>query len=428
MNDSQKLLADYAQRGSEPAFTELVQRYVNFVYSTALRLADGDSHLAEDVTQTVFADLARTARSLSTNVMLGGWLHRHTCFVASKTLRSDRRRKTRERQAVETNATQETTAGTIAEMTPELDDAINHLSDEDRLAILLRFFEQRDFSGVGAGLGTSDEAARKRVSRAVEKLHESLTRRGVTLSAAGLGAALGAGLVVSAPAGLVSEIAMAAFAAGGGGGTAAGLKILAGGTIKLALVAAVLVAAAGTPLYLTHQTELALREENQGLQTQVERLTAIQTLNASSTVASERPAPASVGVALPPATEEHRELLRLRGEVGVLRDQLAKAKAASVGNSLAQVNRAPREPADITLSFPSIPLLQVVDIYQGWAGKALTISPDVSVNKTISMQTPVPLTKSQAMAWTESVFRDQGNAVIVTNDDGSLMLVPAPKQ
>jgi DNA-directed RNA polymerase specialized sigma24 family protein len=124
MNDSQKLLADYARRGSEPAFTELVQRYVNFVYSTALRLADGDSHLAEDVTQTVFADLARTARSLSTNVMLGGWLHRHTCFVASKTLRSERRRKTRERQAVETNATQETTAGTIAEMTPELDDAI----------------------------------------------------------------------------------------------------------------------------------------------------------------------------------------------------------------------------------------------------------------------------------------------------------------
>src|SRR5215210_1487222 len=100
MTETQQFLADYVKNGSEPAFRELVTRYVDLVYSAAVRLVNNDTHLAEDVTQTVFADLARMARTLSPEVMLGGWLHRHTCFVASKTLRGERRRRERERQAV----------------------------------------------------------------------------------------------------------------------------------------------------------------------------------------------------------------------------------------------------------------------------------------------------------------------------------------
>src|SRR4051794_38639701 len=105
MTDSQQLLAEYAQAGSEAAFRELVARYVDLVYSAASRLVNQDPQLAEDVTQIVFADLARMARSLSPKVMLGGWLHRHTCFVASKAIRAERRRRIREQQAVEMNAT-----------------------------------------------------------------------------------------------------------------------------------------------------------------------------------------------------------------------------------------------------------------------------------------------------------------------------------
>ena len=101
MTDSWKLLEDYVENGSETAFRELVSRYINLVYSTAVRLVDSDTHLAEDVVQTVFMDLARQARALSKDVMLGGWLHRHTCFVAAKAMRSNRRRQFRERQAVE---------------------------------------------------------------------------------------------------------------------------------------------------------------------------------------------------------------------------------------------------------------------------------------------------------------------------------------
>jgi DNA-directed RNA polymerase specialized sigma24 family protein len=92
MNDSRKLLEDYAKRGSEAAFRELVARYVSMVHSTALRLVNGDSHLAEDVTQTVFLNLALKMGKLSGDVMVGGWLHRNACFVAQTMMRGNRRR------------------------------------------------------------------------------------------------------------------------------------------------------------------------------------------------------------------------------------------------------------------------------------------------------------------------------------------------
>ena len=145
MTDSQQLLAAYVQSGSEDAFRELLTRYLDLVYSTALRLVDGDTHRAEDVAQTVFVDLTRQARALSAEVMLGGWLHRHTCFVAAKTMRGDRRRQSRERQAVEMNALQDHSETNFSQVAPLLDEAINELGDADRTAILLRFFEQIHF-------------------------------------------------------------------------------------------------------------------------------------------------------------------------------------------------------------------------------------------------------------------------------------------
>src|SRR5579859_5291096 len=157
MTDSQTLLAHYVEAGSEAAFRELVTRYLALVYSTAVRLVGGDTHLAEDVTQTVFVDLARTAGSLPERVMLGGWLHRHTCFVASKTLRGERRRQLRERQAAEMNALQDHTQANLAQLSPVLDEAIDQLDAEDRSAILLRFFEQLDFRSVGRMLDTNED-------------------------------------------------------------------------------------------------------------------------------------------------------------------------------------------------------------------------------------------------------------------------------
>jgi len=164
MADSGQLLRDYQQRHDEGAFSELVNRHIDLVYSTALRRTGGDAHLAQDIAQTVFTDLARKARRLPRDVVLGGWLYRHTCFTAAKALRSDRRRQIREREAVAMNAQNEPTDAFWRQIAPVLDEAMNGLNEDDRNAIVLRFFEQQPLREVGAALRTSEDAARMRVA------------------------------------------------------------------------------------------------------------------------------------------------------------------------------------------------------------------------------------------------------------------------
>jgi RNA polymerase sigma factor (sigma-70 family) len=275
MTDSQQLLAEYVVNGSEAAFRELVARYINFVYSTARRLVDGDTHLAEDVTQTVFINLARKGRTLSRAVMLGGWLHQRTYHVATKAVRSERRRESREREAVEMNTLQNDSETNWRQVAPILDEAITRLGNEDRTAILLRFFEQRDFRSVGEALGSNEDAARMRVNRALEKLHTLLKQRGVTLSVAGLGTALTAEAIVAAPVGLavaVSSVALAGAAAGTGI-TLTVLHLMTTTKFNLGLTALV-IAGAATTLVIQHQMQATLREENQSLRQHITQLEA----------------------------------------------------------------------------------------------------------------------------------------------------------
>ncbi len=149
MTDSHTLLASYARTGAESAFRELVSRYIDLVYSTAYRLVGGDAESAQDVAQTVFLALANKAGTLPKDVMLGGWLHQHTRFVAGELMRTERRRQLRERQAAEMNAIEDHTQSNLAQVAPVLDEAIGQLDAEDRTAILLRFFERKDFRSVG---------------------------------------------------------------------------------------------------------------------------------------------------------------------------------------------------------------------------------------------------------------------------------------
>src|SRR6266550_441044 len=272
MTDSQKLLAEYVRTGSEAAFRELVTRYIDLVYSTALRLVEGDAHRAEDVAQVVFVDLARAARTVSSEVMLGGWLHRHTCFVAAKTMRGERRRQSRERQAAEMNANEDHSAANLARVAPMLDDAINQLGSEDRAAILLRFFEQRDFRSVGEALGSNEEAARKRVDRALEKLESLLKRRGVAFSATALGATLATQAVTAAPVGLAISISGAALAsATTGGGTALTfLKIMSMTKLKVGIISAVVIVGISIPLVMQYRAQTKLHEANESLRQQAE--------------------------------------------------------------------------------------------------------------------------------------------------------------
>lgn len=250
MNPHRQLLADYAESGSEEAFSELVNAYIGFVHGSALRLVHGNSQLAEDITQTVFTDLARKSKSLAPEVMIGGWLHRRTCYAASTALRSERRRIAREKESYEMNAlNSENPDEALAGVAPVLDEAINQLGNDDRNAIMLRFFEQWNLRAIGETMGASESAAQKRVQRALEKLRGLLARRGVVMPAAGLALAMTAASASAAPAGLAATVSTAALSGAHAGSSLAGtiLKIMAMTKLKAATIAAaVALVAVGT--------------------------------------------------------------------------------------------------------------------------------------------------------------------------------------
>src|SRR5437588_8588660 len=199
MTDDGQVLQPYRRERSESAFGELVTRHIDLVYSAALRVAGGDRHLAEDVTQVVFMDLARKARGLPRDVLLAGWLHRHTSYTAAKAVRTERRRKTREQIAMEMRALDDNTESPWERIAPHLDEGLNQLSASDRDAIVLRFLKRQDLRAVGAALGISEDAAQKRVSRALDKLRGVLSRRGVALTVTGLASEMAADEVSDAP-------------------------------------------------------------------------------------------------------------------------------------------------------------------------------------------------------------------------------------
>src|SRR5213592_1926399 len=200
MTDDAQLLWRYTEERAEPAFGELVARHIDLIFSAALRLVGGDRHLAQDVTQSVFADLARKAGCLQRDVVLAGWLYRHACYTAAKVVRAERRRRIREKAAMEMNSLHDNTEPAWEQIAPVLDEAMSHLSASDRDAIVLRFLKRQDFHAVGSALGVGEDAAQKRVSRAVDKLRNFLSRRGVTLTATALGTTLATEAVVAAPA------------------------------------------------------------------------------------------------------------------------------------------------------------------------------------------------------------------------------------
>jgi RNA polymerase sigma factor (sigma-70 family) len=260
MTDTNQLLREYIETGSEPAFREIVARYVDLVYSVALRRINGHEDLARDVVQTVFTDLARKANRLRAESCLGGWLHRHACFVSSTIWRAEQRRLAREQIAVEMNQNEPSEAA-WQQLAPMLDEAVDQLGDADRQAIILRFYERRDLRSIGAALGTTEDAAQKRLSRALEKLRTCMASKGVTLSVAALMSVLLARAVTAAPAGLAAQAAESALAASATGGIVATLiTLMTALKIPLALGTAALAVVAGAFLYHNSRTHPSSNE------------------------------------------------------------------------------------------------------------------------------------------------------------------------
>jgi len=252
MNDDAALLRLYAEDRSEAAFTELVRRHVNLVYGAALRRTGGDSHRAADVAQQVFTMLARNARKLSRHTVLQAWLHTATRNASLNLMISEHRRKIREFQTATLGPSASGDASTPdwERIKPILDGAIDELTEPDRAAVVLRFFERREFSEIGLALKVSADAARMRTERALEKLRVLLALRGVTSTAAALGAVVANQPLMSAPAGIASALASAALAANGAGiGLATSLiSIMTTKTASVAVITGVLALAAGAYL------------------------------------------------------------------------------------------------------------------------------------------------------------------------------------
>lgn len=292
MQDDAELLRHFAATRADEAFSELVRRHLDGVYSAALRRVGGDTHLAEDIAQRVFLALARKAGAVASHPLLPAWLYTTTRHEAANAVRYERRRKAREVRAMSGATDQgESPPADWSRIAPLLDEAVDQLGEGDRTAIVLRFVERQGFARIGAALRISEDAARMRVERALEKLRGRLARRGITSTAVALAAVLTSQAVTPAPAGFATKVIASSLAAAAvrSAGLAAAWAALDFMTkLKIALVAASAFAAVGTGTYLVAQQTLStrppavtnaggagladLQAENQRLKTEVARL------------------------------------------------------------------------------------------------------------------------------------------------------------
>lgn len=313
-----ELLDRYARRGDEAAFGELVRRHLDLVYSAARRLV-ADPHLAEDVSQGVFSALAgqavEVAGRLGQGTPLSGWLHVTTRNLSAKAVRGEARRRQREQEAHAMQSPNESADALWDQISPHLDHALAELPEPDRDALLLRFFERRTAKEIGVHLGVGEEAAQKRVNRALDRLRGVFVARGLAVPVTGLAGAITAHAVQAAPAGLAVAIG-ASLATGAGAGLGITfLKIMT--TTKVSTVVGTLAIAGLLTVAVIQQRERAR------LQTQLAALRAEQTIPAAS--AEAVPAQAAEG--------QSDELLRLRGEVAQLRRQEQELQRLAAENA-----------------------------------------------------------------------------------------------
>lgn len=358
-----ELLRRYADEKSEAAFAELVGRQVNLVYAVALRQCGGDAHLAEDVTQRVFTDLARKARQLSGYAVLGGWLYRSAQFDASDVVRAERRRRAREQEAstMQEILSDHPPAGTAdwQKLAPVLDEAIGELSERDRDAVVLRFFEGKPFAEIGAALRLTEDAARMRVERALDKLHGALRRRGIASSTAALGVAL-AGPAGAAPAGLAASVTGAALA-GSAAVTGAGVIAIFMSMTKLQVgISAALLLAGGTGLVVQTRANAELRDEVAGLRQENEAIAPLRAENIRLARAAAEAAD---------LRGDDAELQRLGDESAALQRQsqeLSRARVAAATAAAANAYHAPVVKRQVRPQYPE-------DMRQAGIGGEVTV-------------------------------------------------------
>lgn len=344
-DDDQALLERYRQEECELAFARLVERHIDMVWAAACRITE-DADLAKDVAQSVFTVLARKARFSSFAANLPGWLYRAASMEARKALRTNRRRSQREREAMENHlATPGSERTPVETLIPLLDEGLQKLGAQDRDIVVLRYFARKSLSDIGSSLAISEDAAQKRISRAVDKLRLFFGRRGHLVPAATVLSALTAASVAAAPAGVASAIAGTSCAVAAGMGAAGSVGSLFSSALEQVIamktklvIASLATVAVGTPLFVQQQT-LASLERNLA-----STFAATQNLESLRTQEAQLAAQRQLLADWEQMERDREELLRLRAESS----RLAATGVDPVWQQALATARANRESAEVS--------------------------------------------------------------------------------
>jgi len=341
MTSDCELLRRYAEQGDEAAFAEVVGRHVDLVYSAALRLVGGDAHLAQDVAQEVFTALARRAARVARHASIVGWLYTTTRYTVGNLRRSQHRRRAREQEAYAMNQPAQSSEINWDVLQPVLDEAVCALAAADREAVLLRFFQNKSHREVGDALGLGEEAARKRVDRALEKLRAHFARRGVAVSAGVLAAEIGANSVQAAPVGLAVTLS--------GGAIAGAVKLGIIGTIlnllsmttktKIAWAAMIIAVFSTTSAIYEHHQANHLRTDLAAIAKSKSTSTSGSVASPATTTAERLALIEKIIRSQKPKAETTRDLLDLFAQ-DVTTELMSDARVVELEIELAQVNAA----------------------------------------------------------------------------------------
>jgi RNA polymerase sigma factor (sigma-70 family) len=333
--DDLVLLGRFVRDQSEEAFTTLVGRHLGLVYSAALRQVRSAA-LAEEIAQMVFTNLAQEAPRLRPDTVLTAWLYQVTRRTAIDVVRREARRQAREQIALQMSEMNECSTD-WTQIEPILDEAMDSLEEADRTAILLRYFENKSLREVGLARGASEDAAQKRVARALEKLREFFDRRKVTLGAAGLAAMVSANAIEAAPAALAGKVgagallAVRGLAASSAIITTKSIGILMTTTQKI-LACVLLAGAVAAGFYEFHQAG-QWREQRQALEQPKAEIADLTRQRDGAKKEVERMAAENQALKARPS-----EVVKLRGEVGRLR---SAKEALGAKSALSKLTASP---------------------------------------------------------------------------------------
>lgn len=230
------LLQRFTQAHDADAFSQIVARYQDFVYSTCVRVLD-DPVGAEDAAQECFMKLLQKADAVRSS--LAGWLHDCATGISIDAVRRRALRKDKEEVSSRMNSSANND-NRWHNVSPHLDKALEELPDDLRVVVVEHFLQRRTQTEIARQLGVSPATVSRRVDSGIEQLRKKLKKAGVIVSAAVLASLIAENAVIAAPAALTATLGKVAIAGAvkAGAAQAAGASWEGKGTVTGAMTTA----------------------------------------------------------------------------------------------------------------------------------------------------------------------------------------------